>query len=291
VSSGGTVTATQWATLNTTISSMATHQGTVIYSRSNPVVGNTITAMANVNTDITNCYTNRYNANVIGSQFTGYTGTAGFTTNIANTAGNTHGAWTATFTDTISFANTNAANAFFGCGGYLQVQFGKSSTGTPGDTEWNTFIGANGNGAVVANKVIFTADATQKTIMGTSYYGTGKVGGTGTPSILANTIGFNQLTGTPQTIYKQFDTGAAYSGNYVQINASVSANVVTLTTTWYDAGDADVGSATTLTGGTATTGITFGTGAATVVTAYYPESTNISNVWGSITVASSIANT
>lgn len=293
VATGATVSATQWATLNSTVSSMATHQGTVIASRTNPVTGNTITAMTNVGVDIGNCWTNRYNANVIGSQFTAWTGNASFTTAIANTAGNTHGAWTATFTDTITFANSAAANSWFGAGGYVQIQFGKSSTGTTADTEWNLFIGATGNGAVVASKVVLTADAATKTITGTSYAGTGKVGGTGTPSILANNIGFNQLTTTANTIYKQFDTGAAYSGNYVQINASKNAagNVITLTTTWYDAGDSDVGSSTNISGGTATTGISWGTGPATIVTAYQPEQTNISNVWGSITVASSIANT
>ena len=293
VATGATISATQWATLNSTISSMATHQGTTITSRTNPVAGNTISVLANVNADIASCYTNRYNANVIGSQFTAWTGTASFTTAIGNTGGNTKGAWTATFTDTITFANSTAANAFFGAGGYAQIQFGKSSTGTTSDVEWNAFIGAAGAGAKVANKVILTSDAASKTIMGTTYQGTGKVGGTGTPSTLATGTGFNQLTTTPVTIYKQFDTGAAYTSNYVQINASKNAagNVITLTTTWFDNGDTNVGASTNITGGTATTGISWGTGPATIVTAYYPEATNISNVWGSITVASSIANT
>jgi hypothetical protein len=293
VSAGGTVSATQWATLNSTISSMATHQGTAITSRTSPVTGNTITALSNVNTDITNCYTNRLNANSVGAQFTAWSGTASFTTNVGNTGGNTRGAWTATFTDTITFANSTAANSFFGAGGYAQIQFGKSSTGTVADTEWNTFIGAAGAGGVVASKVILTSDANTKTIVGVSYQGTYKTGGTGTPSTLATGTGFNQLTTTPTTIYKQFDTGTAYSGNYVQINASKNAtgNVITLTTTWFDAGDTNAGSVTTITGGTATSGISFGSGAATVVTMYPPETTNISIVWGSFTVASSVANT
>ena len=37
------VSATQWATLNSTLSSMANHQGTSVTSRSNPTAGQTIT--------------------------------------------------------------------------------------------------------------------------------------------------------------------------------------------------------------------------------------------------------
>ena len=297
VSVAANVTALQWATLNSTITSMATHQGTAITARTSPVAGNTIAVLSALGSDIGNCYTNRYNANVIGSQFTAWTGNASFTTNIGNTGGNTQGAWTATFTDTITFANATAANSWFGAGGYIKIQFNKSSTGTVGDTEWNKFIGNVASGGavigVVANSVVLTSDASTKTITGSNWAGTAAVGGTGTPSIVGNAYGFNQLTTTANTIYKQFDTGAAYSGNYVQITAAKNAtgNVITLVTTWVDTGDTNPGSSTTLTGGTATTGITFGTGAATVVTAYQPETTNISNVWGSITVSSSIANT
>ena len=297
VSSAGTVAATQWSTLNSTITSIATHQGTAITARTSPVTGNTISVLAALASDIGNCWTNRLNANVIGSQFTAWTGNAAFTTNIGNTGGNTRGAWTATFTDTITFANSTAANSWFNAGGYIKIQFNKSSTGTVGDTEWNKFIGNVASGGavvgVVANAVVLTSDANTKVITGNSWAGTAAIGGTGTPSILGNAYGFNQLTTTANTIYKQFDTGSAYSGNYVQVTAAKNAtgNVITLVTTWVDTGDTNTGSSTTLTGGTNTTGITFGTGPATVVTAYQPEATNIGNVWGSITVSSSIANT
>jgi len=297
VSTSGTVTALQWSSLNSTINAMATHQSTTITSRSNPVANTVITALNNVGTDIGNCYTNRFNAGSVGAQFTAWTGSAAFTTNIGNTGGNTRGAWTATFTDTITFANASAAGYFFNAGGYIKIQFNKSSTGTVGDTEWNKFIGNVASGGavigVVANAVVLTSDASTKTIVGNSWAGTAAVGGTGTPSILGNAYGFNQLTTTANTVYKQFDTGSAYSGNYVQVTAAKNAtgNVITLVTTWVDIGDTNPGSSTTLTGGTNTTGITFGTGPATVVTLIQPEQVNIANVWGNVTVASSIANT
>ena len=281
-----------WTSLNANLTAAGAHQGTVLTSRSNPTSGQTISILANLATDISTVYTNRFNAANVGTQFTGWTGAVSFNTNIGNTAANIRGGWTATFTDTITFANSAAANTFFAAGGYAQVQFGKQTTGTVTDTEWNAFIGAAGAGGTVASKVILTVDAAAKNLPGwTGVLGTGKTGGTGTPSILGNAIGFNQLTTSPQNIYKQLDSGL-YTGNYVNIAASKNAtgNVITLTTTWFEAGG-DVGANTTITGGTLTSGAAFGTGPATLVTLYPPEINNIANVWGSYAVASSIANT
>ena len=59
--------------------------------------------------------------------------------------------------------------------------------------------------------------------------------------------------------------------------------------TWFDAGDANTGSTAQISGGTATTGISFGTAPTTIVTCYYPENTNIANTWGTVSIASSVA--
>ena len=284
---GGTVTAAQWATLNTTISQMGAHQGTTITSRTNPVAGNIISVLANVNTDVTNCYNNRANAALVGTQFTAWTGVASFPGGVGNTSGNTSGKWTATFTDTVTFANNNAATSFFNAGGLVKVQFSKTSTGTTGDTAWNGFI-LN----TCANVGVFLSGANSShTIAGETYFGTTARGGNGTPSILASGTGFFNLTTTPVAIYKQYPASGPYSSNYVQVTAAVNSNAtptsLTLATTWYENGEASV---TTLTGGSATTGITFGTAAATVVTYTPPETTYITNVWGTPTVLSSVAN-
>jgi|APCry1669188970_1035186.scaffolds.fasta_scaffold06212_2 hypothetical protein len=276
VAAGGTISATQWASLNTTISSMASHQGTAITSRTNPVAGNIISAMANVGTDITNCYTNRANAATQGTQFTGWTGTASKTA----ATGSGAAAWTITFTNTITFANTTAASNFFNAGGMIKIQSSKTSTGTSSDPEWNTFVGTT------CGTIYLTSTGASKTLNGTTYTGTTKIGGSGTPTTLTTGTGFSQLTSTPVTIYKQFDSGTAYSSNYLQMNASVSGAVLTLTSVWYDNGDPN-GAA--ISGGTATTGITFGTAPTTVVTYYPPETTYLANTWGTVTVASSVA--
>jgi hypothetical protein len=276
VAAAGTVTATQWVTLNTTISSMASHQGTTITSRTNPVAGNIISVLANVNTDITNCYTNRSNAASQGTQFTGWTGTASKTT--ATGVGNA--AWNITFTNTITFANATAASYFFNAGGMLKIQSSKTSTGTAQDTEWNAFIGN------VCGTIYLTSTGASKTLNGVTYTGTTKIGGNGIPTTLTTGTGFAQLTATPVTIYKQFDSGTPYSSNYVQMNASISGAVLTLTSIWHDNGDLNQAN---ISGGTATTGITFGTAPTTVVTYYPPSTTYLANTWGAVTVASSVA--
>ena len=82
VSTGGTVTATQWATLVNTLSSMGSQTGTTITSRTAPVAGNIISVLANVNTDLTNCYNNRGNAAGSGSAYGTFSGTTSKTTEI-----------------------------------------------------------------------------------------------------------------------------------------------------------------------------------------------------------------
>ena len=123
VSASGTVTATQWASLVNTIASMANHQGTAITARSAPTAGTLISVLSAVNTDITNCYNNRANAVAVGTQYTGWTGTNSLT------AGCGAGAWTITFTNTVSFASANAARYFFNAGGLIKLDTSKTATG------------------------------------------------------------------------------------------------------------------------------------------------------------------
>lgn len=62
VSASSTITATQWATLNNRISSMASHTNTSITSRTNPTTGDTIEILSALNTDLTNITANRGDA-------------------------------------------------------------------------------------------------------------------------------------------------------------------------------------------------------------------------------------
>jgi hypothetical protein len=279
VSAGGTVTATQWATLNNTLALCANHQGTSITSRTSPSAGNTITILSNLGTDCTSINTNRNNAASSGSQYTAWTGTSSKTTG----TGSGSASWTITFTHTVTFANTTAATNFFNAGGLIKIEFNKTSTGTDADADWNNLS------STICGDVYLSSDGATKTIAATAYLGTKVIGGSGTPSTLATATGFNQLTGSPVIIYKQFDTVYTYTNNYIQVSASKSGAVITLTTVWFDNGDATpFGSTNNISGGTATSGISFGTAPATVVTYFPPSTTYLSNTWGTPTVVASV---
>jgi hypothetical protein len=274
VSQGATVSAANWASLNSTIANTAAHQGTTITSRTGPVAGQTVAILPNLSTDIASCTSNTYNAASQGSQYTAWTGTASVTA----TTGTGTSPWTITFTDTVTFANATAASSFFNSGATVKIQFSKTSTGQTGDAEWNSFI------STVCGTIYLSSTGASKTINGQTYTGTTKIGGTGNASVLNTTIGFAQLNSTPAVLYTQYDTGPSYSSNDVSVSAAYNGTTtLTLVTTWHSAANAAIS------GGTATTGISFGTAPTTVVTYFAPETTYLTNTWGTPTVASSVS--
>jgi hypothetical protein len=290
VAIGSTVNATQWSGLFGTIANAASHQGSTVTNRvPYPVAGNTIYANAAVQTDLNTIYANRANAASVGTQYTSWTGTSSKTSG----TGSGSAAWTITFTHTITFANSSAYYSFFNSGGYLKWQIGKTSTGTVADLEWNAFAGTAGAGNKCSGTVVITGSGNVKTIAGTTYRGTTAINGSLTPTSIASATGACQYTTVPATIFQQLDTGTAYASNYIRINASADSNTapttITLTTTWYDAGDANTGSTAQITGGTAAAGVTFGTAPTTVVTYFPPETTYLTNTWGTPSISASVS--
>jgi hypothetical protein len=271
VSTGGTVTATQWASLVNTTTNMAAHQPTTITSRAAPTTGTTISVLAAVNTDITNCFTNRYNAYAVGTQFTGWTGTN------AKTAATSGATWTITFTNTVTFASSAAAQYFFNAGGLIKIDVSKTATGDVGDPEWNDLANT------LCGDIYISGLATAHTIAGVAYTGTTKVGGGGTPNTLSTGTGWDALVaGAAGTIvYKQFADTAPYTSNFIQHTIAKGAASTTLViTTLWSASDGDA-----ISGGTAPSGATPGTAPCTIVTYFPPESTYLTNSWGTPTVA------
>jgi hypothetical protein len=271
VSATNTVTATQWASLVNTIASMGAQTGTTITSRTAPVAGGTIGILAAINTDLTNITTNRNNAPTVGAQFTGWTGTN------SKTAATSGATWSITFTNTVTFASADAARYFFNAGGRIQLQTSKTATGATGDPEWNDLANTlDGN-------LVFTGAAGAKTIAGTSYTGTTRIGGTGTPAVLSTATGFYALTpGAAATvIYRQNADTVPYTNNFIQYSVALNAasTILTFTTLW-SASDGDP-----ISGGTAATGATPGTAPCTICTYFPPSTTNLTNSWGTPTVA------
>ena len=282
VSAGGTVTATQWASLVNRISSMASHQGTTITARTAPVAGNVIAVLAAVNTDLTAVTNARGNAAASGTQFTGWTGTSSKT----STTGSGTTPWTITFTHTVTWASANAARYFFNAGGRIKWETSKTADATAADTEWNDLANT------LVGDIYITGGTGTQTIAAVAYTGTTKVGGTGSPTTLTTTTGWYDLTTGDTTIYKQFADTSPYTGSYIQINAKTAGTgtQLVLTTTWVDPGGSGAGSSDDISGGTATTGISFGTAPATVVTYFPPSGTYLTEAsWGTPTVAATTA--
>ena len=283
VSAAGTVTATQWAGLVNNISSMASHQGTAITSRTAPVTGNLITILAALNTDLTTLTTNRGNAAAVGSEIVSWTGSSAKTT--ATGSGSTP--WTITFTHTITWASANAARYFFNAGGRIRWRTSKTSTGQLADAEWNDLA------STLVGQIYITGGTGTQSIAGTSYTGTTKIGGSGTPNTLATTTGWYDLTTSDTLIYKQFADTSPYTGQFIAINAKTagSGTQLVLTTTWTDPGGSGAGSSDVISGGTDTASpfSAFGTAPATVVTVSPPSSTYLSASWGTPTVAAAVS--
>ena len=276
VSAAGTVTATQWASLVNTLSSLGSQTGTTITARTAPTAGTTISVLAAVNTDLTNVTTNRNNAVGVGTQYTGWTGTN------SKTAGASGAAWTITFTNTVTFADSNAARYFFNGGGVIYLANGKSSTGQTGDPPWNALAAACGF-------IVFSGAAASHTIAGTAHTGTTKLGGSGVPTTLSTATGYYALTpGAAATIiFKQFSPTAPYTTDFIQISVALNAtsNILTFTTLW-SANDSGPGNPDPITGGTAPTGATPGTAPCCICYYYPPSSTYLTTAsWGTPTVA------
>jgi hypothetical protein len=289
VAAGGTVTATQWATLVANLATSGSQTSSSLTSRTQPVAGNVIAILANVATDINTVTNNRGNAAASGTEYGIFTGTTSKTT--ATGSGTT--AWTITFTSTVTFASANAARYFFNAGGIVKLQYGKSSTGTDHDPDWNTLAGQCGS-------INFTGrvNSTSQTIAGQAYTGTTRLGGGGgTQTTLATTTGFYSLTpgAAATTLFQLNSATAPYTPEFIRTTVALNAGstVLTFVTTWVDDGSAGAGVSSNITGGTAVSSPATSIGAATapttLVTYVPPSTTYLTNTWGTPTIAASVA--
>ena len=272
--------ANQWTSLINNLATSGTQTSTTLTLRTAPTAGEVVNIFSNLNTDLTNVTTNRGNAVASGTEYGTFTGTTSKTT----ATGSGSAAWTITFTHTVTFASANALRYFFNAGGIVRLKYGKSSTGTDSDPDWNTFAGQCGSINLTGR-----VNSNSQLIAGTTYTGTTRIGGTGgTQTTLATTTGWYNLTGTPATIFQLNNTGV-YTGEYIRTTATAtSTTVLTLVTTWVSDGNAGAGRTANISGGTATaspsTTIT-GTAPTTLVTYIPPSTLYLTNSWGTPTIA------
>jgi hypothetical protein len=255
----------QWAALVANTASAATHQGSSITSVSTPVSGGTITFVSAIPTNLSTIYTSRLNA-----------ATQGATAANTATFGST---WSQalTFTHTATFANGDAARYFFNSGGQLKI-----TCSHPVGTGINLlFSNLASNVGTVA---ISAPTSGSVSIAGTSYNGITKVGGGGNAPTIDSTKGYYGLTTSNATVFTQTaSTGpSGYLSTFIRVivksNGTQGANgdagsVVTVFTIWDEVPD----------------GLVVSTGSATTLTVAAPETTNIANTWGAITLSGTVS--
>ena len=268
---------------------MGNHQGTTITSRTAPVTGNVIAILSNVATDINTLTGSRGNAAASGTAIGTFSGTTSKTT----PTGSGQSAWTITFTHTVTFASANAARFFFNAGGLVKLMYGKTSTGTDHDPDWNTLAGQCGD-------IFFSGrvNSTTNTIAGQAYTGTTRLGGSGgTQTTLATTTGFYNITAgaAATTIFQLNNATAPYTPEFIRTQVALNAGgtVLTFTTLWSDDGTVVAGTTADISGGTAVSSPATAIGAATAPTTLLnlipPSITYLSASWGTPTIAASVS--
>jgi hypothetical protein len=265
VAAGNSVLASsQWASLVSNTASAATHQGSSITSVAVPVTGGVISFNSAIPTNLQTIYTNRLNA-----------ATQGATS--ANTA-TYASSWSAalTFTHTATFANGDAARYFFNSGGQI-----KMTVSHPAGTGINLLF--NNLASNVGTVVVSAPTSGTVSVAGTSYSGITKVGGGGNAPTIDSTKGYYGLTTSNANVFTQLaSTGpSGYLGTFIRFivksngtqgSNSDAGSVITIYTIWDEVPD----------------GLVVSTGSATTMTLTSPETTNLANSWGSVTLTGTV---
>lgn len=264
VSTGATVSASNWASLVNSTSNAATHQGSTITSVTAPASGGTITYLSAIPTNLTTIYTSRLNAATQGST----------TSNTATYASTWSSALT--FTHTATWANGDAARYFFNSGGQLAI-----TCSHPSGTGINLLL--NNLASNIGTVVLSAPSSGTVSIAGTTYNGITKVGGGGNAPTTSPNTGYFALTTANATAFTQTaSTGpAGYLSTFIRVivksNGTQGSNgdagsVITIYTVWDEVPD----------------GLTAAANSATTLTVRPPETTNLANSWGSITLTGTV---
>lgn len=271
-----TVTATQWSTLISRLNSALTHQAGSGSGITAPTAGATIAYLSTLSGKITDAYNNALVAATNGTDITG--------TAPAAATWNTSTPTTLTITRTATFASADQARYFFNAGGKLV--FTVTSTGSAGtakETTWTTLLNTN-----LASHVV---DYTNNSRGGTG----------GTQTAFTGTIGYYDLTTSYQNMlvlnsgsatadYSSNTATLAIKSNGVQGSNGDVGTVVTFQLSLVDAA-ADTNTAPTnpgLPGGSAPVQGNFNDNInlsiTTNITVRPPETTNLTNTWGTVTI-------
>jgi len=266
----GKVSASDWSTLISATTAVASQQGTPVTAIAVPGTGSPVVYYDALPTNIAAIYTGRNNAALQGSSTT-------VTTTNATTWYNY-----ITFVHTVTFTTADAARYFFNAGGQIALTFAHP-TGSGINGLFNVL------GTSCGTLVISSPNTGTVSIAASTYNGVNKVGGAGTVTTLSPNVGYWGMTTTNQEVFKQFGGsftnpvpgGGTYSQNFLSVNVKTNGpqgsngdngSIITVTTTWDEVPN----------------GLTASAGTAVAVTIKPPSTTYIANTWGTPVVAATI---
>jgi hypothetical protein len=263
VAASGTVTATQWATAINTLNSIRTHQSGSGTGITAPTAGNLIAYLANFQTNVNTAYTNK---SAFASQGATTTGTV-YTASATAATGVTYGE-TTVFQRVVTFSSGDAARYFFNAGGQINfvITGVTNNDGTSRSADAVTTIATNLGGV----------SAFRATTMG------GRTGTGGTLNSNLTAFGYYNLIASPQTTQYVTSTSATYTSDFAKVYFGSNGTNVS--------GHGDTGSIINiyLNYASVHSGAFNNTLNITVshrIDIVYPESTNLSNSWGTVTVS------
>jgi len=208
VSAGSNVTAAQWSTLLTRITTMGSHQGTSLGAMTSPSAGNDIEIIAQLSSNIASLYSNRLNA-------------AGNGSTSAGSNSDSTGTWTASAVQeiTYTFATADGARYFFNGGGYISVDPQMVSyTSDAKARSWDALTQMCGTINLLASGSSVTGGSNSITVTEAH---------TSSQTTLATTTGYYDLTTSYVTIFQRDLTtsGSPYisgGANNVKIEAKTN---------------------------------------------------------------------
>ena len=268
VSQSGLVSASQWASLINTLNSTLTHQsGSGSGISGSITAGQTVNYLSTLSTNINTAYTNRLNAASTGTTTTGTV----YSPVVSATNNTTYGP-TVFATRTATFASADQARYFFNAGGKLNL----------------VITGVTNNDATARSTDAVSVIATE--FGGMSFAGASNTQRTGTGGTLTGsyTSGYYGLTTSAQTIATVTTTSSTYAGDYFTLNVlsngtqgshSDKGTVITFQLIYYSA------HTSTTSGLYGSSGDTLNVTVNHRIDIVYPETTNLTNSWGTVTIA------
>lgn len=262
VTVGSKVFASNWATLLNNLNSVRKHQNGGSFSNIGlPVTGDKIEFINTLSSTLTTAYNNRLNYYASGASST--------TTKTMNLNAPANSAVDNSVTFTISFASIDQARYFWNAGGYINISY-------------NSFNNIAGTARGTSIYTLAATNFSSKVMYSNSFSARSGAGGSVTFDYTSGQVGYYGIT-TSETAMTQIVSTGYYSGDYIEYRAwtaggagSYGGNGSTLYLKFYAY--------------SATTGSTFVDDAINVdlsmaCVVYPPETTYLSNSWGSVSVS------